>query len=128
MKRFLSKLSGSSGASDSYEGDDDYVELDTAEAADRRPQTKVRPFTVEEFQDVKEIISAYRNGNTICILDISRIKRSDMMELKRLINKLKKTVDAMSGDIAGFGNDQVLVVPDHISIHRGSTNDVDVDE
>jgi SepF-like predicted cell division protein (DUF552 family) len=127
MKRFLSKLSGSSNPP-SEQADDDYVELDTAEAADRRPNTMVRPFTVTEFQDVKEIINVYREGRTVCILDISRLRRNDMMELKRLINKLKKTVDAMNGEIAGIsGGDEVLVVPSHITIHRGNTSSVDVD-
>jgi SepF-like predicted cell division protein (DUF552 family) len=127
MKRFLSKLSGSSNSSQDV-ADDDYVELDTAEAAERRPNTMVRPFTVDEFKDVKEIINVYREGRTICVIDISRLRRNDMMELKRMINKLKKTVDAKNGEIAGFGNDQVLVVPSHITIHRGSTSDVDVEE
>lgn len=128
MKRFLSKLSGSSKPSDDV-ADDDYVELDTAQASERRPDTMVRPFTVEEFKDVKEIINVFREGRTICLLDISRLKRQDMMELKRLINKLKKTVDAVNGEIAGVGGgDQVIVVPSHITIHRGSTSSVDVDE
>jgi SepF-like predicted cell division protein (DUF552 family) len=99
--------------------DDDYLELDTAKTAERRPQTTIRPFTVYEFQDVKEIIDAYRQGNTICILDVKRLKQQDMIELKRLINKLKKTVEAQRGDIAGFGDDQILVVPPHVRIHKG---------
>jgi len=47
------------------------------------------------------------------------LKDKDLIELKRAINKLKKTCDAIEGDIAGFGDDWISAVPSFARIHRG---------
>ncbi|HIH43270.1 TPA: cell division protein SepF, partial [Candidatus Woesearchaeota archaeon] len=41
-----------------------------------------------------------------------------LVELKRAINKLKKTCEAIDGDIAGFGDDYLIVVPTFAEIYR----------
>ena len=41
--------------------------------------------------------------------------------MKRAINKLKKTTDAIEGDIAGFGDDYVVVTPSFAQVYRGPT-------
>ena len=45
-------------------------------------------------------------------------KEKDIIELKRAINKLKKTCDAIDGDIAGFGEDYIVCCPTFAKIHR----------
>ena len=40
------------------------------------------------------------------------------MELKRAINKIKKTCDAIEGDIAGFGEDWIVVTPSFARVYR----------
>ena len=45
----------------------------------------------------------------------------DLVELKRAINKLKKTCEAIEGDIAGFGDDYIVIAPSFAEIYRGST-------
>ena len=42
----------------------------------------------------------------------------DIVELKRVVNKLKKTCDAIEGDIAGFGEDWVVVTPGFAHVYR----------
>ncbi|MBR9700299.1 cell division protein SepF, partial [Candidatus Woesearchaeota archaeon] len=46
------------------------------------------------------------------------LKDRDLVELKRAINKLKKTCDATEGDIAGFGEDFIVITPSFAKIHR----------
>jgi hypothetical protein len=46
------------------------------------------------------------------------LKEKDLTELKRSINKLKKTCDAVDGDIAGFGDDYIVVAPSFAKIYR----------
>ena len=41
-----------------------------------------------------------------------------MIELKRAVNKLKKTCDAIEGDIAGFGEDWIVVTPSFAKVYR----------
>jgi SepF-like predicted cell division protein (DUF552 family) len=46
------------------------------------------------------------------------LKDRDLIELKRAINKLKKTTDAIDGEIAGFGEDYIIVTPAFATIHK----------
>jgi len=53
------------------------------------------------------------------------LKDKDLVELKRAINKLKKTCDAINGDIAGFGEDYIVITPSFGKIYRSKqTEDV----
>ena len=59
-----------------------------------------------------------REGYTIALVNIKPLKDKDLVELKRAINKLKKTCDAIRGDIAGFGDDYIIVTPSFARIYR----------
>ena len=99
---------------------EDYVELDAD--MDKYPKAKVmvRPFFIEDFADIKPVLDALREGTTIALINIRPLKEKDIIELKRAVNKLKKTCDAMSGDIAGFGEDWIVVTPSFAQIYRTS--------
>ncbi|RME55104.1 cell division protein SepF [Candidatus Woesearchaeota archaeon] len=104
--------------SDDYE--DDYLEIDSDEEPieSKKRKITVRPFVINEFNDIKEPLDVLREGYTIVLLNIKSLKDSDIMELKRVVNKLKKTCDAISGDIAGFGDDWIVVTPSFAEIYR----------
>jgi SepF-like predicted cell division protein (DUF552 family) len=78
----------------------------------------VRPFTIEDFEHIKPILDTLREGHTIALINIKPLKDKDLVELKRAINKLKKTCDAIEGDIAGFGDDWIAAVPSFARIYR----------
>lgn len=103
---------------DNIEAEDEYVELNTDTDSESRPQVVVRPFVIEDFSDIKDILDVLREGYTICLINIKPLKEKDLVELKRAINKLKKTCDAIEGDIAGFGDDYIVVAPNFAVIHR----------
>jgi len=42
------------------------------------------------------------------------------LSTKRVVNKLKKTCDAIDGDIAGFGEDWIVVTPAFAQVARSS--------
>lgn len=99
------------------EFDEGYVELSTEATSDKQ-RILVRPFVLEEFEDIKPIIDSIRDGYTLALVNIRPLKEKDLVELKRAINKIKKTVDASEGDIAGFGEDWIAIVPSFATIHR----------
>ncbi|GIU69650.1 MAG: hypothetical protein KatS3mg002_0886 [Candidatus Woesearchaeota archaeon] len=86
----------------------------------------VKPFVLEDFTDIKPVLDALREGNTICLINIRPLKEKDLIELKRAINKLKKTCDAIEGDIAGFSDDYIVITPSFAEIYRskGSTAEI----
>ncbi|MBR9683887.1 cell division protein SepF [Candidatus Woesearchaeota archaeon] len=94
----------------------EYVELDHEQ--EEKSKIIVRPYTMEEFEDIKPVLDALREGSTIALINIRPLKDKDIIELKRAINKLRKTCDAIEGDIAGFGEDYIVVVPYFAQIHR----------
>jgi len=70
-----------------------------------------------------------REGTTIALINIRPLKDKDIIELKRAVNKLKKTCDAIEGDIAGFGEDWIVVTPSFAQIYRTTqTEDVQATE
>ncbi len=120
MKRLFSRIKESIGGP-SYEEEVDregYVELDT-ENEDVKSKILVRPFTINDFEDIKPILDSLREGYTIALINIKPLKDKDLIELKRAINKLKKTTDAIEGEIAGFGEDYIVVTPSFAKIYKG---------
>jgi SepF-like predicted cell division protein (DUF552 family) len=104
--------------------DNEYVEINTQEGPASH-KVIVRPFVMNEFGDIKPILNSLREGYTIALVNIRPLKDKDLVELKRAINKLKKTCDAINGDIAGFGDDYIVITPSFASIHRSKdTNPV----
>jgi SepF-like predicted cell division protein (DUF552 family) len=95
----------------------EYVEVASGAAADKQ-KVSVRPFVMEEFEDIKEVLDVLREGTTIALVNIKPLKDKDLVELKRAISKLRKTCEAIDGDIAGFGEDYVVAVPYFARIHR----------
>jgi SepF-like predicted cell division protein (DUF552 family) len=106
---------------------EDYVELE-ADIKDQKSKVLVRPFTLEKFDDIKDIINAVREGFTISILNIEPLKDKDLSELKRAIDKIKKTVEANEGDIAGFGENFLVVTPSFAKVWRAAKKAAESEE
>src|SRR3989344_7806655 len=101
LDKLKERLSGSDGGSGDTSEVTDYVELDTNAAAEKA-KIVVRPFILDDFEQIKPILDVLREGHTISLINIKPLKDKDLIELKRAINKLKKTCDAVEGDIAGL--------------------------
>ena len=60
-------------------------------------------------------------------MNIRPLKEKDLVELKRAVAKLKKTAEAIEGDIAGFGEDWVVVTPNFAQVYRETATNMDDD-
>ena len=119
--RFKDKLSERLGGEEvdvMEEPADEYVEVSPEMPEDSKAKIIVRPFVMEDFDDIKPVLDSLREGYTIALINIKPLKDKDLVELKRAINKLKKTADAIEGDIAGFGEDYIVATPSFASVHR----------
>jgi SepF-like predicted cell division protein (DUF552 family) len=132
MAGFFSKIKSSFKGNKEFEDEeaveqgDEYVELDTSKSSEGGQKIIVKPFVLDDFTDIKPILDSLREGNTICLVNIRPLKEKDLIELKRAINKLKKTTDAIEGDIAGFSDDYIVITPSFAQIFRskGSTAEI----
>ena len=96
---------------------DDYVEVEPTDDT-ISAKVLVRPFTLNSFADIKGILDAIREGRTIALINIGPLKEQDTTELKRAVDKLKKTIKANEGDIAGIGESWLIATPSFAKVYR----------
>ncbi|MEK6868902.1 MAG: cell division protein SepF [Nanoarchaeota archaeon] len=124
---FFDKLRGKmSGASDILDEaeEEGYVELGADSGSAATSKITVRPFVISDFESIKPILDSLREGHTIALINIKPLKDRDLVELKRAINKIKKTTDAIEGDIAGFGDNWIAAVPSFAHIYRHKSSEM----
>ncbi|MEK6817344.1 MAG: cell division protein SepF [Nanoarchaeota archaeon] len=110
IKRVFSNALGESG-------EDEYLEIDLEQEGDKQSKILVKLFTLNQYEDVNVILNALRDGYTIAIVDFRVLKQKDPVELKRAVSKIKKTIDALGGSIAGHEN-LVVATPSFARIHK----------
>ena len=110
LKRYFGK--------EEYEEGPEYIEIDL-EQDKTESKVMVKTFKIRIYEDVNNILNALREGYTIAIIDIKTLKQKDVIELKRVISKIKKTVEAIEGTIAGFGENTVIATPNFAKIQKG---------
>lgn len=106
---------GSRSRNDSL--DEDYLEIDL-EQEKKNNKVLVKLFVLNTYEDSNFVLNSIREGYTIAVIDIRNLKKKDPIELKRAISKIKKTVDALEGSIAGFGENTVIVTPAFAKIDK----------
>jgi SepF-like predicted cell division protein (DUF552 family) len=107
---------------------DEYIEIDLNAAQQKDAKVVVKPFVLKEFEDINDILNTLREGYTIAVIDIKSLKSKDVIELKRAIAKIKKTVDALEGSIAGFGENIIIATPSFAQIHKTVVSDAKKDK
>ena len=111
MKKLKELFGGSSPEAE-------YVEIDLNATEPKKNKILVRPFLLKQFDDTVEILNALREGYTIAVIDMKPLRAKDVIELKRSISKIKKTVEALEGTIAGFGENTLIVTPSFAEIYK----------
>jgi SepF-like predicted cell division protein (DUF552 family) len=88
----------------------EFIEIDL-ESQKEESKVLVKTFVLKDYEDINPILNALREGYTIALIDIKILKQKDVIELKRVISKVKKTVEALEGTIAGFGDNMIVATP-----------------
>jgi len=99
----------------------DFIEIDL-EKEKSDSKVFIKTFVLKVYEDINPILNALREGYTIAVIDIRQLKSKDVVELKRAISKIKKTVEALEGKIAGFGENVVIATPSKVfEIQKGAS-------
>jgi len=96
----------------------EYIEIDVGKEM-KKQKVVVKPFVLRSFEDVNKIVNTLREGYTIAIIDIAPLKGKDIVDLRRAVSKIKKTCDALEGDIAGFGENIIIATPSFAEVYKG---------
>ena|SRR3989344_4970886 len=111
LKKILSGPSSGDG--------EEYIEIDLGKE-EKETKVMVKLFSLKQYEDVNEILNALREGYTIAIVDIKQLRQKDTMETKRAISKIRKTIEALEGNIQGFGDNIVIATPSFAAISKFS--------
>ncbi|MHC1585513.1 MAG: cell division protein SepF [Candidatus Syntropharchaeia archaeon] len=116
MAKFVEKLIGKRQKPDVSE----YIDLDIGEYEQELEETPVEMYVktaeLTHTNDIPDIRKEIYDGN-IVIMDISLAKQ-DKLLIDRAISDLKEAVNDVGGDIAGMGDDYVVITPGRVKIDR----------
>jgi SepF-like predicted cell division protein (DUF552 family) len=102
------------------EMEDNYVEVNVMDSAEKKVgHIGIRVEKLSDFGDTDKVLKHIRSGSVI-FLKIKDLREKDMGELKRAVEKLKKTVAANNGDIAGVEQDWLVLTPHFAKVERGA--------
>ncbi|MBN1861877.1 MAG: cell division protein SepF [Candidatus Thermoplasmatota archaeon] len=71
---------------------------------------------IQRYEDLKELTDFVYGGNVL-ILDFAAISDQEVL-LKRVTNELKRITDDIGGDVAGIGNNLMVVSPNGVKVER----------
>jgi SepF-like predicted cell division protein (DUF552 family) len=99
------------------ERDDEFLELDTSHF-DEKLGVNVKIDVLERYSDTERVQGLLRQGSVI-FLKIRELREKDINELKRAVERLRKTCSAMNGDIVGVDEDYLIITPSFARVFRG---------
>ena len=79
---------------------------------------RIRVEKLKDYKDTERIQQLIREGY-IVFLRIKEMRERDINELKKSVDKLKRTIEAMNGDIVGVDEDYLVLTPSYATIYRG---------
>lgn len=118
LMKIKDKIMGSSAYDIPDEFGEDYLEVDLENQPKLKQKVIVRPYVVREFRDMQLPLNDLREGYTVALINVKLLKDKDVTELKRAVSTLKKTCNAINGDIAGFGDDWLVATPGFAQVFR----------
>ena len=112
----VNKIFGDRDSSDveGYVDLEKYIESGGESASGGRMQVRVGE--IQRYDDLKQFTD-YVYGGNLLILDFSPIAEEEVI-LKRITNDLKKLITEINGDIAGIGNNLMIISPKDVKIDR----------
>ena len=99
------------------DSDEEYIEV-TPTKKNSNSKISIKYYILDDYADIKSILNRVREGDSIILANIKKLKNKDMSELKRAISKIKKTCEAVGGDITGIEENLILIYPSFVSISK----------
>lgn len=96
---------------------EEFIEIDES-LLEEKEEVNVKIENLSSFADVERIQESLREGNVV-LVKIKEMRDRNLEELKRCVERLKKTCMAMNGDIAIAHDDFLVLTPEFVRIYRG---------
>ncbi len=95
----------------------EYLELEIEGSTNVPEKLSIQVERMNNYEDSDRIQKKVRDG-LILLVKIKGLREKDMNDLKRAIARIRKTCLAINGDIAGIGDDWIIVTPPKARVHR----------
>ena len=102
--------------------DDTFIEIKPEDVKPRTNKIMLKHFVLNDFSDVKPVLDSLREGYTIALIKVKPLREKSISDLKRAIFKIKRTCEAIDGDVMGVDQNLILAVPSYVSIHKESSS------
>jgi len=102
------------GITEGYVDLEKYVESKTDEKTSAKMHVAVGE--IQRYEDIKQL-SDYVYGGNVLILDFSPVSDEEVI-LKRITDELRRIADDIGVDIAGIGNNLMIISPSGVKIDR----------
>lgn len=103
---------------DRIKGNSEEEEFVEVEGFEEEGKVNVKIDSLNNYSDADRIQQLLREGNVV-FLKIKDLRTKDISELKRAVEKLKKTCAAMDGDLVGVDEDFLVLTPKFARVYRG---------
>ena len=103
--------------------EDEFIEIKTEGEEGGRVNLRIE--TLNDYRDVEGVQRLLREGNVI-FLRIRKLRERDIGELKRSVERLRRTTIAMNGDIIGVDEDFLILTPPNVKVWRGEVEEAKV--
>ena len=102
-----------------HKDDDSFLEIETEDKGEGKKMGKIciRVESLNDITDTDKIQKSLRRGE-IVLVRIKGMKDKDIGDLKRSVEKLKKTCMAINGDIAGIEEEWIILTPHYAKVLR----------
>jgi len=95
--------------------EESYIEVD--ESTSDKSTINIKIEKLRNFSDTERVQNQVRDGNVV-FLNIKDLRQKDINELKRSVERLKKTTAANNGDIVGVDEDFLILTPKFARVFR----------
>ena len=96
---------------------EEFIEVGVSDGASRTGKIGISIEKLDDFADTDRVLKSVRGGSMV-FLKIKTLKEKDLGELKRAVEKLKKTVHAQNGEIVGVESDWLILAPEFAKVER----------
>ncbi len=94
-----------------------FIEVDES-LLEEKEEINLKIENLNSFADVERIQQSLREGNVVFV-KIKDMRDKNLEELKKCVDRLKKTCMAMNGDMAIAHDDFLILTPEFVRIYRG---------
>jgi len=122
LKKIFEKIGGTTRVSydensEEKGNSEDFIEIKPSSERDKF-KVFIKYLQIENANDIKRILDFIREGNYIVLANYKKMKDKDSVELKRSIDKIKKTCETVNSDIVGLEENFVLIYPSFATISK----------